>query len=191
MQLDPVQIRALDFSRDKQGVGWFIEMGLGKSLIALTEFSWYANQGKCDRMIIVCPNSFKAGWNDEIEKHGFSFDVHIWRSTKKTAAANFLNSHHDKPPILIVNYEAVRMPGVTRALQIWASRGMAYLALDESIAIKGHKSAQTRAIHKLAQWSPFTGETMLCRYVRILTGKTAEPGRDGLVGSIASDRLIP
>ena len=190
MQLDPVQIRALDFSRDKQGVGWFIEMGLGKSLIALTEFSWYANQGKCDRMIIVCPNSFKAGWNDEIAKHGFSFDVHVWQSTKKTAAADFLNSRHDKPPILIVNYEAVRMPGVTRALQIWASRGTAYLALDESIAIKGHKSAQTKAIHKLAQWSPFSGDTMLCRYIRILTGRPQTQGPHDLWGQLRAIGLF-
>ena len=169
--LDPVQIAALEFSEGKQGVGWFLEQGLGKTLIALTEFSFLYQTGKVDRMIVVAPNSFKKGWLEEAEKHGFAFDLHIWRSTKKTAAADFLNGRHEKPPVLIINYEAARMPGVLRALQIWASRGYAYLAIDESIQIKSHKSAQTKAIHKLAQWSPFTGETMLCRYVRILTGR--------------------
>ena len=31
-QLDPVQIAALDFAQGKQGVGWFLEQGLGNGL---------------------------------------------------------------------------------------------------------------------------------------------------------------
>ena len=189
-QLDPVQIAALEFSEGKQGVGWFLEQGLGKTLIALTEFSFLFQTGKVDRMIVVAPNTFKKGWLDEIVKHGFQFDVHIWRSTKKTAAADFLNGRHELPPVLIINYEAARMPGVNRALQIWAARGHAYLAIDESIQIKGHKSAQTKAIHKLAQWSPFTGETMLCRYVRILTGRPQTQGPHDLWGQLRAIGLF-
>ena len=109
-------------------------------------------------MIVVAPNTFKRGWVDEIEKHGFRLDVHILQSSKKVAAADWLNAEHKLPPVLIINYEAARMPGVTRAMAIWAARGAAYLAIDESIQIKGHKSAQTKAMHKLAQWSPYTGE---------------------------------
>ena len=30
-QLDPVQIAALEFAEGKQGVGWFLEQGLGKT----------------------------------------------------------------------------------------------------------------------------------------------------------------
>ena len=181
MNLDPVQIAALDFASGKQGVGFFLEQGLGKTLIALTEFSFLYNTGKVDRMIVICPNTFKVGWNDEIEKHGFSFDVHIWRSTKKADAANFLNAHHNKPPVLILNYEAARMPGVNRALQIWACRGDTYLAIDESIQIKGHKSAQTKAIHKLAP---------LCSYVRILTGKPSVQGPHDLWGQLRAIGLF-
>ena len=126
-QLDPVQIAALDFAEGKQGVGFFIEQGCGKTLIALTEFSFLYQTGKVDRMIVIAPNTFKKGWLDEIVKHGFQFDVHIWRSSKKTAAADWLpqraptrspGSDHQLP-------EAARMPGVNRALQIWASRGHA------------------------------------------------------------------
>ena len=94
------------------------------------------------------------------------------------------------PPVLIINYEAARMPGVTRALPIWASRGKAYLAIDESIQIKGHKSAQTKAIHKLAQWSPYTGEPMLCRYVRLLTGRPQTQGPHDLWGQLRAIGLF-
>ena len=189
--LDPVQIAALEFSEGKHGVGWFLEQGLGKTLLALTEFSFLYQTGKVDRMIVVAPNSFKKGWLEEIEKHDFRFHVHIWQSSKKEAAADFLNQkEHYVPPILIINYEAARMPGVNRALQIWASRGSAYLAIDESIQIKSHKSAQTKAIHKLAQWSPFTGDTMLCRYIRILTGRPQTQGPHDLWGQLRAIGLF-
>ena len=94
--LDPVQVAALEFAEGKQGVGWFMEQGLGKTLTALTEFSFLFQTGKVDRMIVVAPNTFKKGWLEEVEKHGFQFDVHIWRSTKKTAAADFLNGGYEK-----------------------------------------------------------------------------------------------
>ena len=189
-QLDPVQIAALEFAEDKQGVGWFLEQGLGKTLCALTEFSFLFQTAKVDRMIVICPNTFKAGWLDEIEKHGFKFDTHIFRSTKKTAAAEWLNNRHDLPPVLIINYEAARMPGVIRALKIWALRGRAYLAIDESIQIKGHKTAQTKAVHQLAAWSQFTNETEVCRYIRILTGRPQTQGPHDLWGQLRAIGLF-
>ena len=179
--LDPVQVAALDFAQGKPGVGWFMEQGLGKTLTALTEFSFLYQRGKVDRAIVICPNTFKKGWFDEAEKHGFQFDIHIWRSSKKADAANWLNKHHEKPPVLIINYEAARAPGVNRALQIWSSRGSVYLAIDESIQIKGHKSLQTKAIHKLAP---------LCRYSRILTGRPQTQGPHDLWGQLRAIGLF-
>ena len=83
------------------------------------------------------------------------------------------------------------MPGVLRALQIWASRGYAYLAIDESIQpSRATSRLQTKAIHKLAQWSPFTGETMLCRYVRILTGRPQTQGPHDLWGQLRTIGLF-
>ena len=79
---------------------------------------------------------------------------------------------------------------MTRALQIWASRGNAYLVIDESIQIKSHKSAQTKAVHKLAQWSPYTHEATLCRYVRILTGRPQTQGPHDLWGQLRAIGLF-
>ena len=189
--LDPVQVAALDFAMGKQGVGFFLEQGLGKTLIALAEFSFLHSRRLCDRMIVICPNTFKAGWVDEIEKHGFRFAVHVWRSNKKIAAAEWLNKEHSSPPVLIINYEAARMPGVLRALVIWASRGEAYLAVDESIQIKSNKSAQTKAVHKLAVWSPYHGEPVVCRYIRLLTGRPQTQGPQDLWGQLRAIGLYP
>ena len=179
-RLDPVQIVALDFARGKPGVGFFLEQGLGKSLIALAEFTRYG-EDLTDRMIIVCPNTFKQGWLDEIEKHEFIYDVHIFQSGKKEAASHFISHHHAKLPVFVVNYEALRMPNVLKALCTWASRGKTYLAIDESIQIKGHRSAQTKAVHKLA---------LECRYVRLLTGRPTTQGPHDLWGQLRAIGLF-
>ena len=141
-------------------------------------------------MIVVAPNTFKKGWLEEVEKHGFQFDVHIWRSTKKSAAADFLNGRHEKPPVLIINYEAARIPGVTRALQIWASRGHAYLVIDRvAIQIKSHKRLRrTKAIHKSAAWS--SPNRWSCRYSRILTGRPSVQGPHDLWGQLRAIGLF-
>ena len=67
-RLDPVQIAALDFAHGKPGVGWFLEQGLGKTLTALAEFQQLVKENKADRLIVICPNTFKRGWADEIRK---------------------------------------------------------------------------------------------------------------------------
>ena len=87
--LDPVQLAALDFARDKRGVGWFMEQGLGKTLCALAEFSWYQNLDEADRMVVIAPNTFKKGWFDEVEKHGFNFNFHIYQSSRRASAEQF------------------------------------------------------------------------------------------------------
>ena len=175
--LDPLQIAALEASNGKKGFAFFWRTS-GKTLIALTEFSFLQSQGVVDRMIVVCPNSFKGGWMDEIEKHGFQFDIHIWQSVKKTRhSPTFMNlGYHSKgPPVLIINFDAARMPGVLRALCIWAARGKAYLAIDESIQIKGHATAQTKAMHTLAP---------VCAFTRLLRVRPQSQGPHDLWGQL-------
>ena len=179
--LDPVQIAALDFARGKKGAGWFLQQGLGKTLCALTEFDWYGQARVADRMIVVCPSTFKEGWVDEIEKHGFNFDVHVFQSVHKDKASAFVSRPHNRLPVFVINYESFRMLNVLKALCVWAARGATYLAIDESIQIKGHKSAQTRAAHRLA---------LSCRYVRLLTGRPQTQGPHDLWGQLRAIGLF-
>ena len=188
--LDPVQIAALEFAAGKSGVGWFLEQGLGKTLTALAEFQQLVKENKADRLIVVCPNTFKKGWADEIIKHGFDFDVHVFRSAKREAATGFCQQTHVDvhgrfhAPVMIFNYEAARMPKVLAGMIKWAGRGRTYLVIDESIQIKSNKSAQTKAMHQLAAWSLYTDELAHVRYVRILTGRPQTQGPQDLWGQL-------
>ena len=188
--LDPVQIAALEFAEGKPGVGWFLEQGLGKSLTALAEFKRLVEEGEADRCIIICPNTFKKGWADEIEKHGFNFDVHIFWSAKREAATEFCRQMHLRPPVMIFNYEAARIKTVLAGMIKWSIRGKTYLVVDESIQIKSNKSSQTKAVHQLAAWSPYTDEPLNVRYVRILTGRPQTQGVVDLWGQLRAIGLF-
>ena len=183
--LDPVQIAALTFSEGKPGAGWFMEQGLGKTLTALAEFKQLVDECEVDRMVVICPNTFKQGWADEVTKHGFNFDVHVFRSAKREAATEFCREKvRNGPPVMIFNYEAARMKTVLAGMIKWASRGKTYLVVDESIQIKSNKSAQTKAVHQLAAWSPYTDEPFNVRFVRILTGRPTTQGPHDLWGQL-------
>ena len=74
------------------------------------------------------------------------------------------------------------MSGVLRALCIWAARGKAYLAIDESIQIKGPKSLQTKAMQILAP---------TCLYTRLLTGRPQTQGPHDLWGQLRAIGVLP
>lgn len=182
--LDPVQIAALDFARGKPGVAWFMEQGLGKTLTALDEFRDYAFcEESADRMIVICPNTFKRGWADEIEKHGLTLEVELYESSKKAITlARMANMELHTPRVLIINYDAIRMPEILKRVCAWAKKGKTYLAIDESIQIKGHRSKQTRAVHRLTQD---------CKFVRILTGRPQTQGPHDLWAQLRAIGMFP
>jgi SNF2 family DNA or RNA helicase len=160
-ELDPVQIAALKFAENKRGVGYFIEMGLGKSLIVLEEFRRAVEAREATRLVVITPNSFKAGFVEEILKHGLAFQPFIYVSGAKANDAWFSTTKYIAPPVLIINFEAVRIPTVLLRVMAWMRVKPTMLAIDESIQIKTHNSEQTKAALKLA---------LEAKFVRCLSG---------------------
>ena len=166
VQLDPVQIEALKRSYRKRGFAYFLEMGLGKTILALEEFKravWTKDPDdlRATRMVVISPNTFKQGWVDEIEDKSFPFAYHIFVSGLKSNDAFFDTKRYEKPPVLIINYEAARGKENLLKLIAWMRVKPCMLAIDESIQIKTHDSEQTKAALKLA---------VEASIVRILTG---------------------
>ena len=150
MKLDPVQDAALNFADGKPGVGYFMEMGLGKTLLTLAEFNLAVRKRVATRLVVIAPNSFKPGWTEEILKHGLAFQPFIYVSGSKSNDVWFSTLKYGAPPVLIINYEAVRMPAVLLRVMAWMRVRPTMLAIDESIQIKTHDSEQTKATLKLA-----------------------------------------
>ena len=178
MQLDPVQVEALKFARGKRGVGYFMEMGLGKTLTALEEFKRESDERNVTRLVVVAPNSFKPGWLEEIDKHGFAFQPYVYVSgATKRNDAWFSTTKYGAPPVLVINYEAARSKEVMLRLMAWMRVKPTMLVLDESIQIKTYNSEQTKAALNLAAES---------KIVRCLSGLPQTQGPHDLYPQLRS-----
>jgi len=167
MKLLAVQEKALTSSHDKYGFAFYMEMGLGKTLVALTEFTQLVADRKATRLVVVCPNSFKGGWIDEIKKHSINVHPHVFESGADYANDQFAKTVFTKPPVLIINYEAIRKAENQAYIARFTNGKVCMIVLDESIQIKTYNSQQTKAALWLA---PFFN------YRRILSGKPVTQG---------------
>ena len=144
-----------------------MDMGLGKTLVALTEFLSLVERKEVSRLVVVCPNSFKGGWESEIHKHGLAFDIHVYDSTKHGRAEKWLEGPFRAPPVLIVNYEAIRREKTSRLIGDFCADRNVMLVCDESIAMKGYNTQQTKAVHRMKH---------RFKVIRLLSGKPITQG---------------
>lgn len=161
-----VQTAALAASYHKPGFAYFMEQGLGKTYTALKEFSELVAERQATRLVVICPNSFKSGWAAEIDKWGFDFDPYLFESGSSANAA-FLRRKFDRPPVLVVNIEAIRSEGTRAYIAEFIDGREAMCVVDESILISTHDASQTKAALELAPRFAFR---------RILSGKPMKQG---------------
>lgn len=150
------------------------DMGLGKSLQALTVAAIDVKRGWASKMIIVAPVSLKGNWSDEIEKFttfqyvvlGQEFEAgrggHA-DTIRKLSPAQRSKQLEDfrslnGPKILVVNYEQV-----DPHLAEFNKMGFDIAIYDEAHYMKNYKSKRTKACLKLNASRHFllTGTPML------------------------------
>ena len=136
MGLLEVQKHALAAAHGKPGFAYYMEMGLGKTLTALVEFTSLVETREATRLVVVCPNSFKTGWVDEINKHKIEVDAFIFESGADGFNEAFLKTKFTKPPVLIINYEAIRNDNVKKYISRFVGVKDCMIVLYESIQIK-------------------------------------------------------
>jgi hypothetical protein len=185
--LAPVQLEAITRANGRRGFAYYMEMGLGKTLTALTEFRTLRMCGAVDRMVVICPNSFKGGWANEIDKHRTGLYQTIYESQRKYSGAYL--SMHD---VLIINYEAVRTEKGLTTIKDFTWGHTCYLVLDESIKLKNRNSKQTQAIiGKLRKGKQVGGITPLFAFVRTLSGKPMTQGPHDLWSQLIAIGQMP
>lgn len=180
MQLLEVQKRALERSAGAAGFGYFMEMGLGKTLTAETDFLERVAEGNADRSIVICPNSFKGGWVTDAEKWQLPVDQMVFESGSN-AALYWANRATKYPKQLMVNYEAIRSESTHSFLRQFMEGRKPFLIFDESIQLKGHNSQQTVAAIELQKYAD---------YSRILSGKPITQGPHDLWGQMRAIKQL-
>jgi SNF2 family DNA or RNA helicase len=148
------------------------DMGLGKSLQALTVAAIDVIRGWCSKILIVAPVSLKGNWSDEIEKFTtfpyivFGEERTVTNGVVKVKKLGPVERHkqllqYDEmagPKILIINYEQVQPH-----LQDLNKLGFDITIFDEAHYMKNYKSQRTKACLKLSSTRNFllTGTPLL------------------------------
>ena len=162
------QAEVLKTSWDKTNWAYFLEMGTGKSKVAIDNAALLFERGEIDTFIVVAPKGVYRNWaNLEIPAHmpdRIERDVVIWRPDPpkgQKQALNDLLTPSEHLRVLVMNVEALSTRKGQRFLEALLRASVAFLAVDESTTIKSPKATRTKSLIKLSG---------LAKYRRILTG---------------------
>ena len=127
----PHQIKALDFLSDKDHAALFMEMRLGKTLVAIRGLV----QKGANHVLIVCPLSVVGSWQRELDLEGITH-VHIRGAFPQRI--EMVNTARSEGAWCIIGYESLRSTSELARIE-WDG-----VVLDESTKIKGPKSKITK-----------------------------------------------
>jgi SNF2 family DNA or RNA helicase len=169
------QEKAFALSRDEENFALLMQMGTGKTKVLIDTAVWNYTRSRIDGVLVICPNSVKSIWPEEIEKHApgwTKYNVIAYGAGMRRLERQDMNRMIDRVPDLgkvrregldwlIMNVEAFSSPKggelATRFLKTHAT----LLTIDEATRIKTPGAKRTKAIIKLR---------FLAKMRRILSG---------------------
>jgi SNF2 family DNA or RNA helicase len=155
------QENALEEGWDKTNFAYFMEMGTGKTKVAIDNVSSLYHQKKIKQAVVVAPNSVYLNWFDEVRLHSkYSADIFVW---KKSKIKLFNKYKYNNLLYILMNVEALSHASGVKFLGEWLKKhgDTTMFILDESTTIKNKSALRTKAICKLGKWA---------KYRRLLTG---------------------
>lgn len=188
------QKEALKRSLPRREFAFLMEMGSGKTKVAIDEIGILFDQKEIDAAVVIAPKGVYSNWtNREIPAHMpsdllDSASMYMWTglssSREKWVAENILT--YRGLAILVMNVEAVSSSSKAyEYLKKFMTKRRCAIYIDESTTIKNHKSLRAANLTKLAP---------LAAYRRIMTGSPVPRSpldffsqfnflRPGLIGS--------
>ena len=160
---------ALFASMHKEHFAILMEMGTGKTQVAISTIGVNAATGNIRGALVVAPKGVYMNWvRKEIPAHldpSMKVRVVAWRGGKSRENKDeiaWLMGDHEGFPILVMNIEA--LSGTERAIDLceeFLRKYPSIMVVDESTKIKNHKAKRTKTVLWLGQ---------LAKMRRILSG---------------------
>jgi len=141
------------------------DMGLGKSASAI----WAWQQSGAPRLLVICPNTVKHNWRNEIWATLDEVSVHLVDGTPKKRADTFgvirhvLELEDEGRSAVIINYDLLHRLAEPEIATMTAWCARQFLVCDESHYIKNRKAGRTEFVleHLASSKAGATGRLVL------------------------------
>jgi SNF2 family DNA or RNA helicase len=162
------QLKALELSWDKKVFAYFMEMGTGKTKVAIDNISMLYDKGKINGALIIAPKGVYKNWySEELPTHLAKHVEHrtvLWQATinkKQQKLLDTLFEPGEDLHILIMNVEAFSTQKGVEFAGKFLNCHNTFMAIDESTTIKNPGAKRTKNIVGLGKYAKFR---------RIMTG---------------------
>jgi SNF2 family DNA or RNA helicase len=164
------QGEALDIGWRRDFFAYFLEMGLGKSRIAIDDFLLNYEDDRVDGLIIIAPKGVYSNWSREStsnpgeiqkwlwEKHYRKARIYMYRAgkdkTERKVRDWLLDTREPSPRILVINIESLATTkDAADLVRKFCQVHRTMIVLDESTVIKNPKAKRTKLLHKLSAYA--------------------------------------
>jgi SNF2 family DNA or RNA helicase len=153
---------------DRPYFGWFMEMGTGKTKVAIDNTCILYMQKKINGMVILAPKGLYLTWLKQIEIHmpaqyQEQSQIGVWRANPSGKIMKRIQYARisEGLGILLMNTEAVNSKSAREVLKKFMNDRECIIHIDESTKIKNVDAKRTQNIIELGKFA---------KYKRILTG---------------------
>ena len=162
------QLTALEKSSDKKVYALFMEMGTGKTKVAIDNLAMLYDKGKINGVLIIAPKGvYKTWYSQEFPIHmptHVHYKMVLWQAIinqKQKKRLDILFKTGVELHVLIMNVEAFSTTKGVEFARKFLSCHETFMVVDESTTIKNPEAKRTKNIINLA---------IHAKYRRILTG---------------------
>lgn len=145
-----------------------------KPPLLLAEYALMNRDIGINRLVIVCPNSYKADWKNEIARYGLTMPVLAYETSDDRSTQEFLKRYEREEFAIVLNFESTIYEKTKSLLKRLVNRRTLFV-VDESIKIKNPEALTTKAIVQAS---------LQADYVRILTGLPMTQGPHDLFSQL-------
>jgi SNF2 family DNA or RNA helicase len=156
----PYQLRFFERFKDSDYFALFMDMGTGKTKVALDVAAHKFQTGQCDAMLVIAPNHVHEQWVDaECPKHlAVPYRPMVWhsdwvgRSYWVKTLNEFIQLKDQRLKVLVVNVEAFSSDSVVPFVADYVHSNKVFIVVDEGTRIKHENAKRTKTIHKLEKY---------------------------------------
>lgn len=173
---EPYKHQYVTWKRTRDEVRWalFLDMGTGKTKIAIDTAAYLFLNGKIDAVVVFAPKSIYRNWlENEIPKHlpdCVPVRTGYWTSSLRKEDVRQLeaiNARFNGLKVFVVNSEAMPSDKCAKFVLKFVREHRVLMVVDESTTIKNPAAVKTRRLIKLGK---------LAKYRRILSGNPIPNG---------------